>query len=162
MVKLKHVTDESWLVLSTDGSESKIGLLSEQRDRLILLAGKIKTVFRDRKEVVEFFQDDVFKNVLVEGETETGKQYFVRGYPVLHETVEEATGIEHELPIYVKAAGQNLIFAAGWYCLKFEKCWRPAYCPKLKTVETYQYEGPFKTKREMQIVLARRTREDRS
>jgi hypothetical protein len=161
MVKLKPITTESWLVLTSDGTNSKIGLLSEQRDKIILLAGKIKTVFRNREEVVDFFQDDVFVNVLEESNTETGKQFFVRGFPVIHDNPVEAPDVKHTLPIYAKEGSTNILFSAGYYCLNFPKCWRPSYCPKLKTLESYPFEGPFKTKAEMQAVLTKRTRESK-
>jgi hypothetical protein len=161
MVKLKPITDAAWLVISSDGLDSKIGLLSEQRDKIILLAGKVKTVFKNRKEVISFFNDDVFTNAIETKVENNQTSYFIRGFPVAHDNPTEAKEYTGDLPVYTKE-NSDVGFSAGYYCLDFPKCWRPAFCPKLKTLETYNFMGPFRTKEEMHIALNKKNKETRN
>ena len=45
------------------------------------------------------------------------------------------------------------MFYAGYYIICFEKGWRKAYCPKVITLQRYEYKGPIKSKIEMQQIL---------
>ena len=47
------------------------------------------------------------------------------------------------------------LYCAGYYTIKFEKGWVKSFCPKLITVERYQYCGPFKAELEMRTELSR-------
>ena len=61
-IKLKPITETSWLVLS-DTDNTRIGLLTEIRDNYVLMAQGEKTEFLNRREVNKFFEEDVFKNL---------------------------------------------------------------------------------------------------
>jgi len=37
------------------------------------------------------------------------------------------------------------LYCAGYYIIKFDKGWVRSFCPKLVTLESYDYKGPFKT-----------------
>ena len=62
--------------------------------------------------------------------------------------------IQKKLPLFTKSQNSKSIYCAGYYIIKFDKGWVKSYCPKLITVEKYQYEGPFKNKIEMRSALA--------
>jgi len=155
MVKLKPITDKSWLVLADDGIQH-VALLSEQKDKLILIAKNVKTVFNNRAELQDFFAEDIFKNVVVD-EKKDEVEYFVKGYPVDSDTPFEAdpAKIASELPLYTKTINSDIYYAAGYYCLQFPKGWMHSFCPKLDTVKKYSYEGPFRTEQEMKSVLTK-------
>jgi hypothetical protein len=38
-------------------------------------------------------------------------------------------------------------FAAGWYRVKQHRKWKPVQHPKLISLERYEYQGPFQTKK---------------
>ena len=158
MVKLKPITDKSWLVLADDGIQH-VALLSEQKDKLILIAKNVKTVFNNRAELQDFFAEDVFKNVVTDEKKEK-VEYFVKGYPVDHDSPFEAdpAKIKNDLPLYTKTATSTVYYAAGYYCLDFPKGWMHSFCPKLETLETHGYKGPFKTEKEMKFVLSKSRR----
>jgi len=155
MVKLKPITDNSWLILADDGIQH-VALLSEQKDKLILIAKNIKTVFNNREELQDFFAEDIFKNVMKDEKKEQ-VEYFVKGYPVDSVTPFEADPekIAHALPLYTKTRNSSIYYAAGYYCLNFPGGWMNAFCPKLNTLDTHGYEGPFRTEQEMKSVLTK-------
>lgn len=158
-IKLKPITETSWLVLG-DTEDIRIGLLTESRDKYILMARGEKTSFLNRKEVNKFFQEDVFNNMVeVIEEVLVQKDYFINGYPVDFNSPHEVILKGNKLPLFSKKATSEVYYSAGHYCLNFPKNWMPAYCPKLSTLETYQYSGPYKTELEMKSSLAKLRKE---
>jgi hypothetical protein len=148
-VKLKPITEKSWLVLDDTG-EIRVGLLTESREQYILMAKGEKRQFLDRHAVNTFFNENIFDNVQDQEITDdTKKEYFVRGYPVDFDTPNEVIMKGVTLPLFSKKVTSDVYYCAGYYCLKFPKNWRPAYCPKLSTIQSYEYVGPFKTEIEM-------------
>jgi hypothetical protein len=61
--------------------------------------------------------------------------------------------IKKKLPIYAKSGKSKSLYCAGYYVIQFRKGWVKSFCPKLITLERYNYQGPFKTELEMRAVL---------
>ena len=159
-VKLKCITEKSWLVLG-DTEDIRIGLLSEVRNQYVLMVKGEKKQFLDRKAVNTFFQEDVFDNVVeAVQEEDVKKDYYINGYPVDFDSPHEVFIKGNKLPLFSKKATSEVYYSAGYYCLHFPKNWMPAHCPKLSTLETYQYAGPFKTEAEMRLHLNKLRKEN--
>ena len=151
MVKLKPITDTSWLVL-TGNSEVRSGVLTQVKDSLVFMgtAGKIK--FTDRQAVCDHFAVDVFKHVITSAPKAVPITH-VGGYPT---RVENPVPYDQssDLPLYTKTESSGIHYAAGYYCILSDSTWRGAFCPKLTTLsEGQSYEGPFKTDMEMKFRL---------
>lgn len=158
-VKLKPITETSWLVLG-DTDETRIGLLTEIRDKYILMAQGEKKSFLSRKEVNGYFKEDVFNNMVEEiVEEKVQKDYYINGYPVDFDSPNEVIIKGNKLPLFSKKATSDVYYSAGYYCLHFPKNWMPAFCPKLSTLETYEFGGPFKTEMEMRSNLVKLRKE---
>lgn len=158
-VKLKPITETSWLVIG-DNDETRVGLLTEIRNQYILMAQGVKKSFLDRKAVNKYFAEDVFKNVIEPtSESDVDKDYYINGYPVDFAAPNEVILKGNTLPLFSKKATSDVYYSAGHYCLNFPKNWMPAYCPKLSTLETYEYAGPFKSEMEMRSNLVRLRKE---
>lgn len=158
-VKLKPITEGSWLVLG-DTEETRIGLLSEVRNEYVLMVRGEKRKFIDRKAVNNYFSEDVFQNVVeTESDAEVKRDYYINGYPVDFDSPNEVILKGNNLPLFSKKATSNVYYAAGYYCVNFPKNWVAGYCPKLSTLENYEYQGPFKTEHEMRLVLTRLRKE---
>jgi hypothetical protein len=153
-VKLKPITETAWLVIN-DTDDTRVGLLTEIRNQYILMVAGAKQQFLNRKEVNKFFNEDIFVSVPIEPpkEPEVKKDYFVNGYPVDFDNPSEVLVKGNKLPLFSKKSTSDVYYSAGHYCLNFPKNWMPAYCPKLSTLETYEYAGPFKTEIEMRAML---------
>jgi hypothetical protein len=158
-VKLKPITPTSWLVIG-DTDDIRIGLLTEIRDNYVLMAKGEKKQFLNRKEVNKYFKEDVFENVIdVTTETLAKKDYFINGYPVDFDGPNEVIIKGNKLPLFSKKTTSEVYYSAGYYCLHFPKNWMPAFCPKLSTLETYEFAGPFKTELEMRSNLVKLRKE---
>jgi len=158
-VKLKPITETSWLVIG-DTEDTRIGLLSEVRNQYVLMVKGIKQQFLDRKAVNTFFKEDVFNNLLETEEVDNSKKdYFINGYPIDFENPYEVISTETDLPLFSKKSTSEVYYSAGYYCLNFPKNWMPSYCPKLSTLQSYEYAGPFKDEFEMKLNLQRLRKE---
>lgn len=161
-VKLKPITETSWLVLG-DTDETRIGLLTEIRDEYVLMAQGEKKKFLNRKEVNKYFEENVFDNIAeVVVEESVQKDYYINGYPVDFDGPNEVIIKGNKLPLFSKKATSDVYYSAGYYCLHFPKNWMPAYCPKLSTLETYEFAGPFKSEMEMKSNLVKLRKEKNS
>lgn len=76
----------------------------------------------------------------------------VYGYPCQGKSHNEVYDVARRLPIYTKAAKSRSFFCAGYYLIKYGNNWIREYCPKLITLNRYEYQGPFKTESEVKNV----------
>lgn len=162
MVQLKEITDKSWLVITDKGQEN-IGLLSVNNiGNYVLLSKEGRVKFADEDELKEFFNEDIFEKI-VYAEHEESKESFVRGFPVDFDDPYEADpeGKISDLPLYTKSRKSDVYHCAGYYCICYPKGWLQSFCPKLSTLDKYEYVGPFKTKMEMKSQLSLLKKNDR-
>jgi len=75
--------------------------------------------------------------------------YDVYGFPTNTQPYNEVLDVQRYLPIYTKGNKSKSFFCAGYYIIKFSSTWVRAYCPKLITLNRYEYQGPFKTQERM-------------
>jgi hypothetical protein len=155
VVQLKEITDRSWLVITDKGQEN-IGLLSVNNlGNFVLLSKEGRVKFADEDEVKEFFNENIFEKV-VYTEHEESKESFIKGFPVDFDNPYEVDAEDKisDLPLYSKSPKSDVYHCAGYYCISYPKGWLQSFCPKLSTLDKYEYVGPFKTKMEMKSQLS--------
>jgi len=74
----------------------------------------------------------------------------VHGYPCSHSAYNILWDVPHGIPIYTKTKQSKSFFCAGYYLIKFTNSWTKAYCPKLITLQRYEFRGPFRSVQEQQ------------
>jgi len=57
--------------------------------------------------------------------------------------------------LFTKSPKSKSLYCAGYFIIRFEKGWVKSFCPKLITLERYEYKGPFKTNLEMRTELSK-------
>lgn len=160
-VKLKPVTESAWLVIN-DTDDNRVGLLTEIRNQYVLMVAGAKKNFINRKEVNNYFKEDIFKNVSVVVTPVVGfdvNERFINGYPVNFDNPITVTIVGNKLPLFTKKQDSNVYYCAGYYCFNFPKEWLGALCPKLSTIQAWEHVGPFKTKDEMKLELSKLRKE---
>jgi len=73
----------------------------------------------------------------------------VYGYPATSTPHNEVFDVQRKLPIYTKTLKSKSFFCAGYYIIKFSNSWVKATCPKLITLNRYEFQGPFRTTEDM-------------
>lgn len=155
IIQLKEITDNSWLVI-TEKEQEKIGLLSACRNgTFILLSKSGKAKFENKKDVTNFFEENIFDNIIITALT-TETNFTISSYPVDFDHPFEADSENKvsDLPLYTKTKASKIYHCAGYYCIKFPKGWTSSFSPKLSTLQKYKYGGPWKTEMEMKSNLS--------
>lgn len=73
----------------------------------------------------------------------------VQGYPCKCEPHNPIWDVKRKLPLFTKTAKSRSLHAAGYYLIHFDHGWVTSFCPKVITLDSNEFQGPFKTKLEM-------------
>jgi hypothetical protein len=73
----------------------------------------------------------------------------VYGFPASTSTHNCLFDVSKRLPIYTKNAKSKSYFCAGHYAINFGTSWVKVFCPKLITLQRYEFLGPYTTKQEL-------------
>lgn len=143
---LQQISDVAWLVHR--GNE-RVGLLNKDvQEHFTFISGKEMVTFDDETQVRQHFGNITLFEEKINEPTQKQDAYYIRGYEVDYPEPfaleENHADYREDLPLYTKIEGGNVYYAAGYYCINFEKSWKYANGPKLSTLEKYGYEGPFR------------------
>ena len=142
------VKNKFWIVESDGRKIATIQAIDEDG------GGGVAYVHNDRREVfpsikmlckkynIEFAKAD-------RPAREKTDNYEVYGFPTATRPHNEILDVQRYLPIFTKSAKSKSYFCAGYYIVRFNETWVRATCPKLITLNRYEYQGPFKTPERM-------------
>jgi len=150
-MKLKTITDKSWIVLSDDNE--RIGMLNEGKEQFTLLMKSVKYEFKSKEELNIHFNKDIFRHIIEPVFQQRNIEKFIKGLPVDYDSPIEVEIEGNSLPLFVKKEGSKIYFSAGYYCLEYPKGWMPSLNPKLSTLELYNHKGPFVDELQMRTAL---------
>ena len=71
--------------------------------------------------------------------------YEVYGWPTETKPYSPLYDVSKRLPIYTKDEKSKSYYCAGYYIVKLSSVWSRAYCPKMITLQRYEFAGPFHT-----------------
>ena len=72
----------------------------------------------------------------------------IYGFPIGTRPFNVYWDVKNKFAVYTKNSKSKSYFCAGYYAIKFNDQWVKAFCPKLITINRYQFKGPFKDKLE--------------
>jgi hypothetical protein len=73
----------------------------------------------------------------------------IYGFPLHGRAYQIMWDLKHKLPVFAKLKNSKSFYCAGYYIIKLNQEWTESFCPKLITLNRYEFLGPFKTKEEM-------------
>jgi len=88
-----------------------------------------------------------------EEKTRRDPEHDMYGFPVLGTPSNQLLDVQRYLPIYTKGKKSKSCFCAGYYLVRFGTNWVQQFCPKLITLNRYEYQGPFKSEESAQQSL---------
>ncbi len=146
--KLQQISSEAWIVQK---GEKRIGILNKNiQNRFTFISGQSIEVFDAEEEVSEHFGNITLFEDQIEKPTMVPDEFYIKGHaidypnPIPIEPGDES--YREDIPLYLKSEGSDVYYAAGWYCINFDKGWKQGHGPKLTTLLEYGFKGPFKTK----------------
>jgi len=143
------VPNKSWLIRSED---KKLGTINRDKKGFNLFV-KGKKIFLKKQELTD-------KLGLILPEKSSGTENkatisnIIYGYPCGSRPYHPVYNIKKKLPIYSKSNKSKSLYCAGYYIIKFRKGWVKSFCPKLITLDRYEFHGPFRTEEEMKQQLS--------
>ena len=152
LIQAKPIIDNKFWIVENDGV--KVATLRKNEENKFILSNEqgIK-VFETKKSITEQFGSDFFvAKIIKEADNSNPKE--VHGYATSTNPHNAMYDIQKKLPLFTKSKDSKSLYCAGYYVIRFEKGWVKSFCPKLITLQRYQYKGPFKTDLEMKQVLS--------
>ena len=150
-MKAKEIVKNKFWILS-DNSQN-VGTISYNDEQYMLSDANGSRFYNDALEIAESLQKNVSWQELEIKETIQEK--IVNDYPTSCIPYNDMYDVKRKLPLFTKSEKSKSLYCAGYYTIRFEKGWVKSFCPKLITVERYEYRGPFKTELEMRTELSR-------
>jgi hypothetical protein len=152
-LKAKPVLKDKFWIIEND--EQRIGTMSWNDDRY-MFSNKVETCFFDSKQDMKqrFGADIVWTDLSVPKEV-TQQDFIVYGFPTSVSPYNTMYDVKRKLPLFTKSDKSKSAYCAGYYIIEFEKGWVKSFCPKLITIERYNFKGPFKSEMEMRSELRR-------
>jgi|TARA_B100000073_G_C23674551_1_gene550016 hypothetical protein len=152
---LQQISDVAWLVRQ---GKNKLGILNKDvQNKYFYINGKEAISLPEQKDVEEYFGNvDIFNEQIKDSPTEP-EAFYIKGHLIDYETPypldPSEPNYDPDVPLYTKTPDSDIYYAAGWYCINFDKCWKHGHGPKYSTLIKYGFRGPFKTEEECKIVL---------
>lgn len=151
MILAKSVIKDKFWILEENAK--RVGMMNFKDDNYVITLRRKDYVAHDNKELktlgIEFVKRDLAH----------GGHLEVMGYPTDQEEVFNVKEIDG-FPTFTKKAASKSTHVAGWYGIKFKNGWVCTLCPRLTTVKTNTFVGPYKTKMDLKVVLGQQKDND--
>jgi hypothetical protein len=148
----KPIIENKFWIVEKDGE--KFATLRKNEDNRFVLSNEEGIKIYDTKEsLTRQFGKDFFVAKIVK-EADDALPNEVHGYATSVTPHNAMFDIQRKLPLFTKSSDSKSLYCAGYYVIRFEKGWVKSFCPKLITLQRYEYKGPFKTEIEMKQVLS--------
>ena len=157
-IHAKPIVDGKFWIVEQNGNKVGVLKITEQKKYVFSSKNSI-TTFENKKKIVEQFGPEFFiKKSIVTQNVDVVTDNSVYNYPNSTTPYNPLYDVKRHLPLFTKSNKSKSIYCAGYYIIKFDKGWVRSFCPKLITIERYEYEGPFKTDLEMKHRLSNVTK----
>lgn len=149
------VEDKFWIVQDVGGE--KIGTIQSVHDGVVFVK---KDMSREKFNSINILSDK-YNLVFDEDDNDvvSDEAFNVHGFPCETSPHNAVYDLSKKLPIFTKREKSTSFYSAGYFIIKFAHGWVRSYCPKLITLQRYEFRGPFKNKLEMSEALRRANNE---
>jgi hypothetical protein len=158
---LKALTDTSY-ILNKDGINHSIVTLTEEGLKAI---GPLDQKLFPSTDDLEKYLGSSLSVEIKDTDSDDGEEIGnIEGYPIKHKTacdIETVDTNNKQVITYAKITKSKARFAAGYYALLFDNGWTGSYCPRIQTLENYEFIGPFYSKLEMQNSISQKKRQSK-
>ena len=151
-IHAKPVIENKFWIVEENGS--KIATLRKNEDDRFVLSNELGVKIYDNKESLtrQFGKDFFIARIIKEANDSHPNE--VHGYTTSTSPFNAMFDIKRKLPLFTKSDDSKSLYCAGYYVIRFDKGWVKSFCPKLITLQRYEFKGPFKTDIEMKQVLS--------
>ena len=152
MINAKEILKNKFWIVESEGE--RVGTLRKNEENHFIFSNHDGIlVFNNKESLYKQFGRDFFVAKIVK-EADNSLPNEVHHYPSSTKPHNAMYDIQRKLPLFTKSKDSKSLYCAGYYTIRFEKGWVKSFCPKLITLQRYEYKGPFKTDLEMKQVLS--------
>ena len=153
MIKAKTILKDKFWIVEQEGE--RVGTLSLSEDKYLFSSGAATQYFDSEVALKKTFGNTIFADAITQvvEETKTASKE-VYSFPTSCVPYNSLYDVKNRLPLFTKSNKSKSLYCAGYYIIGFDKGWVKSFCPKLITIERYQFKGPFKTDLEMRQALS--------
>jgi len=144
----KSVIKNKCWVVEKDGT--KVATILTTSEGVSFVRGEERDTFPSLKLLSDRFNIDIDKAKPLSKDITIDKIY---EFPCGGKIFNELWDVKKKLPIFTQEEKSKSFHCAGYYILKLTDKWSKSFCPKMITINRYEYQGPFKTKEDMMIRL---------
>lgn len=144
------IPNKFWIV--EKGGEKFATLRMNDDNRFVMSNEAGIKIFDNKESITRQYGKDFFVKIVKEADNAEPNE--VHGYATSTSPHNAMFDVQRKLPLFTKSSDSKSLYCAGYYVIQFEKGWVKSFCPKLITLQRYQYQGPFKTEFEMKRVLS--------
>ena len=152
IIHAKPIIDNKFWIVEQDG-EKFATLRKDDENRFVMSNDEGIKIFNTKESLTKQFGKSFFVAKIVK-EADNADPTDVHGFPASVVPHNAMFDIKRKLPLFTKSSDSKSVYCAGYYVIKFDKGWVKSHCPKLITLQRYEYQGPFKTEFEMKQVLS--------
>jgi len=154
-IKAKTILKDKFWIIEDDNN--RLGTLSWDDDRYLFSDNAGTCFFNNTKQMRDKFGSKViFLNE--EDNVRPISDYSVHNFPTSVQPYNAMYDVKRKLPLFTKSDKSKSMYCAGYYIIRFDKGWVKSFCPKLITLERYEYKGPFTSDIEMRSELSNASR----
>ena len=151
-IKANEILKNKFWIVESEGE--RVGTLRKNEENHFIFSNHDGIlVFNNKESLYKQFGRDFFVAKIVK-EADNSLPNEVHHYPSSTKPHNAMYNIQRKLPLFTKSKDSKSLYCAGYYTIRFEKGWVKSFCPKLITLQRYEYKGPFKTDLEMKQVLS--------
>lgn len=150
MIQTKTILKNKFWIVEEDNN--KVGTLTWNDDKFVLSSKEGVSFFDNKKQLEKTLGLKITEKQAVEQKSDITKEVY--NYPTSCTPYNEMYDVKRKLPLFTKSAKSKSLYCAGYYIIRFDKGWVQSHCPKLITLERYDFKGPYKTEIEMRQELS--------
>jgi hypothetical protein len=151
-IKSKTILKDKFWILEDNGV--RVGTLSISEEKFMFSGPQGTKYFNSERALKKTFGPDVLISEVTPTVEEVPEKE-VYNHPTSTTPYNPMLDVQRRLPLFTKSNKSKSLYCAGYYIIHFDKGWVKSFCPKLITVERYEYQGPFKTDIEMKAALSK-------
>jgi hypothetical protein len=148
----KPIINNKFWIVEKDG-EKFATLRKDEENRFVMSNESGIKIYDNKESLTRHFGKDFFVANIIK-EANDSNPLEVHGYATSTNPHNAMFDIKRKLPLFTKSEDSKSLYCAGYYVIRFDKGWVKSFCPKLITLQRYEYRGPFKTEIEMKQVLS--------
>lgn len=142
------IPNKEWVIRSNN---QKIGSITKSNKGYTFLKNGKAVALKSLSEIDTLFGGIHFETN--QNKVKSNTENSIYDFPCSSKPYDPVYDVKRKIPLFAKSSKSKSQYCAGYYIIKFKKGWVKSFCPKLITLERYQFVGPFKLEADMKLVL---------